>query len=254
MTRRLPFLGLLVAAIALIAGCAATTIPPVHSEPERLALARRMMDQRRWASAVELLKSYVQNNGGSADVDQARYLLGLSYLRNHDFALATSEFEQMIRDYPESDSTPSASFRLGEALFAQARQPDFDQEYTGKAIDQWHTYLETYPGHWLNPEAGHQLDLARSRIATKLLGTANLYLSLRLPGPARTYFTRVTSDYNDTLLMPQALMGLALCDALDGHRDQAIAQLKQLESRYPGNAVAGQAARERARLERKRRS
>lgn len=242
----------MLAVAALLAGCASTTIPPVHSEPERLSLARRMMDQRRWASAIELLKGYVQNNAGSADVDQARYLLGVSYLRNREFTLAGGEFEQMIREYPESDSTPSASFRLGEALFAQARQPDFDQEFTRKAIDQWHAYLETYPGHWLNAEAGRQLDLARSRIATKLLGTGNLYLSLRLPGPARAYFGRVTSDYNDTLLMPQALMGLALCDAIDGRRAEAIAQLKELESRYPGSAVASQAARERARLERKR--
>lgn len=245
---------LVLACGALLAGCAATTIPPVHSEPERLALARHMMDQRRWVSAIELLKSYVQNNGGTADVDQAHYLLATSYLRNRDWALAATECEQMIREYPESDSTPSASYRLGEALYAQAREPDFDQEYTNRAIDQWHTYLETYPGHWLNAEASRQLVLARSRVATKLLHTAELYLSLRLAGPARVYFEKVAMDYNDTILLRQAMLGLALCDALEGHGPEAIHQLEEIESRYPGTDVAARAARERARLDRKHRS
>lgn len=250
MRRGLALLSLLLLMVAL-AGCAATLIPPVHSEPERLELARRMMEKQRWASAIELLKSYVQNNAGSAEVDQAHYLLGMSYLRNKDWAFATTEFEQTVREYPESDSTPSASFRLGEALFSQARPPDFDQDFTTKAIEQWHTYLETYPDHWLNAEAGRRLVVARSRIANKLLKTAELYLSMKLPVPARVYFERVRSDYNDTLLMPGALLGLALCDALDGHRPEAIAQLRDLETRYPGSGVTERAARERVRLERK---
>src|SRR5439155_26096472 len=137
----------------------------------------------------------------------------------------------------ESDSTPSASYRLGEALFAQARQPDFDQEYTTKAIDQWRSYLDTYPGHWLNPEASRQLLVARGRLATKMLSTGELYLSLKLPGPARVYFERVRDQYGDTVLLPRALLGIALCDALQGHRAEAIAQLKQIESGYAGTSA-----------------
>ena len=250
MRRLLPLLLVLVLGGAL-GGCGASTIPPVHSEPERMALARRMMDQKRWASAIELLKTYVQHNAGGADVDQAHYLLGMSYLGNKDWALASTEFEQIVREYPESDSTPSASFRLGEALFAQSRLPDFDQEFTLKAIDQWRTYLETYPNHWLNPEANRRMLAARTRIATKLVNNGELYQSLRLPRPARAYFERVRSEYADTPLLPRALLGLALCEALEGRRAEAINQLKEIESAFAGHAAAGRAARERARLERK---
>jgi TolA-binding protein len=93
---------------------------------------------------------------------------------------------------------------------------------------------------------------ARSRLATKLQNTGELYLSLRLPGPARVYFARVRDEYGDTLLLPQTLLGLAMCDALEGHRADAIAQLKHIESGYPGSSAAERAARERARLERQR--
>lgn len=240
--------------VLLLAGCAASTIPAVHSEAERLSLARRMMTQKRWASAIELLKSYVQGNAGSADVDEARYLLGLAYLKNREWTMASTEWEQMVREFPESDSTPSASFGIGEALFAQAREPDFDQEYTVKAIDQWNSYLQAYPDHWRHAEAERRMLEARSRLAIKMLNNADLYLKMRFAAPARVYYERVRDEYGDTLLLPRALLGIALCDALEGHREAAILQLKELETRYSGHGVGASAARWRARLERKHQS
>ena len=93
--------------------------------------------------------------------------------------MAAGDFERLMRDYPESDSTPSASFRLGEALWGQSRPSDFDQESTHKALEQWEQYQRQYPGHWLNAEAERAVNRARSRLASKLLDTGNLYLKLR---------------------------------------------------------------------------
>lgn len=234
-----------------LAGCGASTVPAVHSEPERLDLAKRMMDAHRWASAEELLKSYVGNNGGGLHSDVATYLLGICYLRSRDWAMAATQFERMAREFPESDSTASASFRLGEALDGQARPPDFDQEYTTKAIDQWRTYLATYPGHWLNAEAQRHIDHARSRLALKTLRTGELYVKLKLPQPARAYFERVVDDFGDTLLLGRAMLGLARCDALEGKRDAAIGRYREIEQKFPGS-LAETAAHERSRLGHKR--
>ena len=115
-----------------LAGCGASVLPAVHSEAERLTLARRLMQQHHYANAIDLLKGYIDTNAGSADIDAAIYLLGECYLRTKDWALASTEFERLLRDYPESDSGGAASFGLGDALFGQARGPDFDQEETTK--------------------------------------------------------------------------------------------------------------------------
>jgi outer membrane assembly lipoprotein YfiO len=241
-------------ALAVLAfGCAGSLLPTVHSQAERLALARRLMEQKKWVSATELVKSYIQNNAGSAEVDQAIYLLGECYLRQKDWGSAAVEFERLIRDYPESDSTPAASFRLGEALYGQARPPDFDQEYTNKALSQWDLYLRSYPGHWLNGEAERKIALGRGRLGIKLLNTGRLYVKLKLPGPARVYFQRVDQDFGDTVLRGEARLGLALCDALDGRREQALDELSAIEAEFVGQPAAAHAARERARLERRHR-
>jgi outer membrane protein assembly factor BamD len=135
-------------------------------------------------------------------------------------------------------------------MWGQSRGPDFDQDYTQRAIDEWQHYLRDYPGHWLNAEAERRVLQGRSRLADKWVHTGELYLKLNQPKPARLYFTRVAEEFSDTSATPRAQLGLALCDAHDGKRTEAIARLKEVETRYAGQPVAERAARERKRLER----
>jgi outer membrane assembly lipoprotein YfiO len=242
-------LGLLAA--SALAGCAAGVLPAVHSERERLDIARRMAARRDYTDAIEMLKTFIANNAGSAEADHAIYLLGDCYLKQKDWALGAVEFERLTRDYPESDSAGSASFQLGVALYGQAREPDFDQDFTRRAETQWENYLHAFPGHWLNAEADHRVQLARIRLANKLANTGHLYVKLRQLEPARVYFHRVETEYADTPVLGDAWIGLALCDALEKKRDAAIARLKDVETRFAGRPVAARAARERERLQKK---
>jgi outer membrane protein assembly factor BamD (BamD/ComL family) len=233
---------------ALLAGCSAGTLPAVHSEPERLALAQRMAAKKDFVDAISLLKTYIDNNGGSAEVDHAVMLLGECYLGTREFASAAVEFERLLREFPESDSCASGSYRLGEAYFGQSKPPDFDQEQTLKAIEQWRAYLTAYPGHWANELAHHSLQTARMRLATKWLNDADLYFKLRQIGPARVYYQRVEVTFSDLPQLGDAWYGLAQCDVSERHYDSAIARLKQIEERFPGRPIAVTAAHARERL------
>lgn len=235
----------------LVVGCGAGILPAIHSEAERLEVGRRMHAKGEYASAAELLKVYVSNNVGAGDVDQAIFLLGHCHLKTRDWVGATGEFERLLRDYPESDSSAAARFYLAEAEFAQSRGPDFDQEHTVKALEAWQRYLHDFPGHWQNGEAAGRILACRTRLADKLVRTGVLYLKLKLPEPARVYFRRVTLEFPDTVWVPEAEMGLAMCDLSQGKRDEALAQFKGIEERYAGQSVAERAARERKRLERR---
>jgi len=238
-------------ALAGLAGCAAGTLPTVSSEPERIEAARRAMAKREWTVAIELFKTYITNNAGGRDIDQAVYWLGECYAGAREWPSAQVEFERLLRDYPESDSAGSAAYRLGEALYGQTRPPDFDQEFTRKALVQWQNYVVSYPGHWRNAQATARIAEVRDRLARKLLATGQLYRKLNLPDPARVYFRRVIDDYAESSSAGEARLELALCDALQGRRAEAIEQLKRLEAEHPGEPAAKRAAEERARLERR---
>jgi outer membrane protein assembly factor BamD len=238
--------------LALLAvGCGAHMLPAMRSDSERLATARRLREQGDCADAIEVLKTYLTNAAGAAQVDEAVYWLGDCYLRTKDWALAAGEFERLLRDYPESDSSAAASFALGEAYFGQAGREDFDQEFTVRALEQWRAYLRDHPGHWRQAEGERRVAAARARLANKMVRTGNLYLKLRLWEPARVYFLNVEEEYSGTPAASEARLGLALCAAGQGRRDDAIAELKQLEADHPDPRVAERAARARKRLERR---
>lgn len=240
----------LVLAALSLAGCGASTLPRVTSDADRLEAARRLAQDREWLSAIDVLKTYIERNAGSASVDEAIYLLGECHLRSKDYPNAVLEFERLVRDYPESDSSGAAAFRLGEALFGQSRPVDFDQDFTTRALEQWMSYRRDYPGHWLNGEADRRIATCRARLATKLINTAELYLKLRQFDAARVYFRRVEQEYADTPLLGDALIGLARCDALEGRWEEASADLRDIEERFPGTPLGNHAARERERIER----
>ncbi len=237
------------AALAVLAGCGASTLPPVRGDAERFEVARRLAAQGSRAPAIELLKGYIERNAGASDVDEALYLLGECYLGRKEWTAAQLEFERLLRDYPESDSGGSAALRLGDALFGQARGPDFDQEYTEKALAQWLRYREAFPQHWRAAEGERRIAEARDRLARKLLRSADLYVRLRMAVPARVYYERVLAEFGDLALAGRADIGLAVCDRLDGHKAAAIERLRRIEAERAGTPAADAARRERLRTE-----
>ncbi|HET7224953.1 MAG TPA: outer membrane protein assembly factor BamD [Candidatus Eisenbacteria bacterium] len=234
---------------AALAGCAAGTMPAVHSEAERLSLGRQALANKQYNIAVELLKGYVQNNAGGAEVDHAIELLGEAYLKLREWTDAQAQFERVTRDFPESDSAGSAAWRLGEAMWGQSRGPDFDQENTRKALAQWQTYLRDYPGHWANALAQARVAQARTRLADQYVDHARLYLKNGILGPARMWFQRTIDEYGDTPRRADAELGLATVMAKQGHRSDALAALRAVETQYPGTATAHEAAEQRHHLE-----
>jgi len=231
-------------ALGALAGCGGSVIPSIHSEAERMTVARRLMNEGEITGAVGLLKGYIERNAGASDVDAAVYLLGECYLRQKEWSSAQVEFERVLRDYPESDSSGAAAFRLGDALFGQARGPDFDTEFVQKALSQWLEYRAGHPGHWRQGEADERIRRARDILARKLLTSARLYTRLRMVTPARVYYERILTEYGDLGLAGEAEIGLAICDRLQGRKEEAIARLERIERDHANQPAAAAARKE----------
>ena len=235
---------------ALLAGCGATILPQIHNEANRVTVARRLYDRGEYASVVDMLSGYTATGTGSADIDQAVYLLGNAYLKQKDFPGAQAQFERIARDYPESDSAAAASYRLGEAFLGQSRTSDFDQEFTLKALEQMRRVVQDVPGSAWAELAEQRIAECRVRLARKLWRSGDLYVKQNLYEPALVYFRSVINDYSDTPVLGEALIGVAIADARLGRKDTALVVLRDLETRFAGRELGMRAAHARAQVER----
>jgi outer membrane protein assembly factor BamD len=236
--------------LAFLAGCGGSIMPQIHDEGGRLELARQLYAKGDAALAIEVLAPFSTSGNGSANVDEAVYLLGLCHLRIRDYPAALADFERIQRDYPESDSAASAAFRQGEALWGQARGPDFDQEYTLKALDQWMAFRRDHPDHWLANAATQRIAEARARLATKIYQTGDLYVKLKEYDSAKRYFRDVLTEYSDSPVYGDALIGWAVASARMGDRDTAFVMLNNLEQEFAGKPLGERAARTKAQMAR----
>lgn len=229
-------------------GCGASVLQSVHSDTNRVAIARGLYERHQYALAVDVLSNYALTGTGSADIDQAVYLLGLSYMGQKEWASAQTQFERIGRDYPESDSASAAIYQLGEAMFGQSRPSDFDQEFTLKALQQWEGYVRTSPADVYVGRAEMRIGECRTRLARKLWRSGDVYMKQRLYGPAKKYFGDIISEYADTPILGDAILGNAAADARLGQRDSALVVLRGLEQQFAGQPLGLKAAALRAKM------
>lgn len=249
MLRRVRSVFAAAALAALVAGCGAAVVPQIMNDSARVPLARTLYERGDYALAVEVLTSYAQSGAGNADIDEAIYLLGLTYLRQRDWTNSQVQFERILRDYPESDSASSASYQLGEALFGQSRKPDFDQEFTLKALAQWEEFVKAWPDDPHASRATERIGECRTRLARKLWRSGDIYLKQAHYQPAKVYFRGILDEYADTPVYGDALIGMALADARLGQKDSALTVLRGLETEFAGKPLGAQAAKWRAKVE-----
>ncbi len=236
-------------AAGTLAGCGAAVVPSIHSDASRVTIARGLYERREFTLAVDVLSQYATTGTGNADIDQAVYLLGLSYLGQKDWVNAQSQFERIGRDYPESDSASAAAFQLGEALYGQSRPSDFDQEFTLKALQQYENYLRDFAGASYAARADHRVAELRTRLARKLWRNGDVYVKQRLYLPAKRYFADIIEQYADTPVLGDAILSNAIADAKLGKRDSALAVLRGLEQQFPGQPLGVKAQALRLKME-----
>jgi outer membrane protein assembly factor BamD len=187
--RSTPLRLLLVLALLVAAGCSAVHRPLAPATPaDQLRIARLRYDNRDYLEAISLLQQFIQFNAQSPDLDEAHFLLGMSYVQRKEWPLSTGEFIIVTSDFPDSPRLPDAHYWLGVSYWRQARPAPYDQEFTRRALSQWQRFLNLYPDHPRAAEARQAYQDGRSRLAEKSVKNGRLYVTLKLWGPALVYF------------------------------------------------------------------
>ena len=226
---RLPSrLGLLLAALALLAaGCATGGGRPLApaSGPDQLRVAKLNYDQHQYTDAIELLKGYLQFQTGAPDLDEAHFLLGMSYIKREEWPLAATEFQVLVTDFADSPRLADAHYWLGIAYWKQTRSAPYDQDMTRRAMGQFDRFLTLFPEHPQAQEIKQLRLTGRDRLAEKAYRNGRLYLKLHYWEPARYYFALVRTDYPESRWAERALSGQAAALGALGRAAEARALL-----------------------------
>jgi outer membrane protein assembly factor BamD len=212
---------------ALASGCGGS-LKEQQSGVADYERGKAAFDQSNWYDAIADLKTYVEQYPGTEKTDDALYYLGEAYFRNKDFALASGQFDRLIRDFPQSPLQPDALFLLARCDDVSSRPPPLDQTETLRAIDRYRQFLDSYPEHTKASEARERLAALRERLAEKRFRNGRLYAKLHQDAAASFYLEGVLKDYAETRWAGDAALLLAEIYVRQGKRDEAIAALRRI--------------------------
>jgi outer membrane protein assembly factor BamD len=222
--RRLAPLGLLF----LLAGCAGSLHEQIPSGTASYQSGKAAFDRQDWTDAIADLKAYVEQYPGTELTDDALYYLGLGYVNLKDYALASSQFDRLVRDFPATPYAPAALYWLARCDDFQSHPAPLDQTETRRAMDRYNQFLSQYPEDSLAVPARERLAALRDRLAEKRFRNAKLYCKLKQYPAASLYLHDVLSEYPNSRWAGEAALLLAEVQERLGKKDEAARTLRDL--------------------------
>lgn len=185
---------------------------------------------------------------------EAQYYLGKTYLLSKRAYLAAAAFENLLRDYPDSDLKEEAQFFIGDSFFLA-------EDYNG-AIAKYQRFISLYPESPLRVSATFRIGSAYFQKKDFVEARANFQAVLdRYPkdffAPIAAYciaeshlvagqyreamfaYTKVITAYPETIkVSPLARFKLAWASYQVGDFTQAVRTAENFLALYPTNALA----------------
>ena len=144
--------------------------------------------------ATEILKRYPC----APSADRLRFLIGSTYFQWGDYEEAISNFEHVVRDYPESPLAHTALFLSGKSHICQYQGSDYEAEHLVAAKEIFEEYLRLYPTHEKAGEVKDSLRDACEKLALRDWNVAQFYLRADREDSAAVYLKIILTNYPDT--------------------------------------------------------
>lgn len=145
---------------------------------ERYSYAKKYFNTEKYKRAAELLETVVPYLRGTAEGEDALYLLARAYYADRAYKEAAEVFQKYYTTYPNGEYTELARFYSGYGLAQQMPDPRLDQEPTYRAIKELQLFVDYYPESEKAKEATQLLFDLQENLARKELLNVQLYYNL----------------------------------------------------------------------------
>ena len=167
---------------------------------------------------------------------------------------AVVSYEQFAKLHPKHPQGDFAMYRVGESYWKDApEEVNREQEFTAKAIEEWHKLLASYPDSKYTVEARQLILSGRKRLAEHAVFISDFYCRKKIYHSCAFRFLQVDKDFPEFPAIRRSAL-LAAADAMDKvakekemdpdqennlfSRDKTPAQIREEAAKARANAAA----------------
>lgn len=169
----------IIPALALLSSCSEyTKVMKSRDIDYKFEYAKRAYDEKKYVQAQTVLNEIYTPLRGTANGEDALFLLAMSYYGNKDYLNSNVFFKTYYQRYPKGKYAELSRFYSGYGFYLDSPDPQLDQSYTVKAIEELKNFLEAFPKSEKVPEAQKAIFEMQDKLTLKELQNAQLYYNL----------------------------------------------------------------------------
>ncbi|MBD5356415.1 MAG: outer membrane protein assembly factor BamD [Bacteroides sp.] len=144
----------------------------------RFDFAKRAFDQRKFSQASTVLETIYTPLRGTANGEEALFLLAMSYYENKDYLNSGLYFKTYYSRYPRGKFAELSRFYSGYGYYLDSPDPQLDQSQTIKAIEELQGFIDYFPQSDKVSIAQNAIFEMQDKLTLKELQNAQLYYNL----------------------------------------------------------------------------
>ena len=170
---------MLLGAASVLTGCGEyVKVQKSNDYNYKFEYAKRAFAEKKYQQAATLLKDCITVFKGSDKAEESLYLLAMSCFENKDYISSGAYFQKYYERYPKGKYTEPARYYCGFGYYLDSPDPQLDQTYTLKAIEELQAFLDYFPRSEKVPQAQNAIFELQDKLTLKQLQNAQLYYNL----------------------------------------------------------------------------
>lgn len=235
---------ILLAAAIIFSACGSSKNDINTDDPQKaFDIAKRKYDKREYVDAIDDFSLIKIRFPGTEVSDKVQFYLASSYYYQKEYILAAYEFESFVKNFPLSPLMPEAKYMLGNTYYGLSPKFSLDQQFTKEAINQYLSFIESYPQDKNVTDAENKIKELRNKLAYKDYWTAGLYMKTDNYKAASLYFQAVYDEYIDSDWADDAMVGQAEAYISGRKYDNARKILEKFYKLFPNSNLKSKADR-----------
>lgn len=147
----------LLACIALLSSCTEfTKVMKSRDVDYKFDYAKRAYDAKKYMQAYQVLSEIYTPLRGTPNGEEALFLLAMSCFQNKDYENSAAYFKTYYTRYPKGKFTELSRYYSGYGYYLDSPDPQLDQTYTIKAIEELKDFLEFFQTARKSPRLAKQ--------------------------------------------------------------------------------------------------
>jgi len=183
--------------LLMILGCSKKQ-RQVLAAADQYKLAKELYDKGKYFKAQTEFENLIYTYPGNTVIDTAQFYLGMCQYNQKNYGLAAGEYKRLLTAYPQSKFADDSQYHIGMCHYNMSPKYSLDQNETFLAIDEFNSFLSSYPTSEYIGEARQRVKELEDKLARKSFTSGRLYFKMHDYQSALTYFSFVRDNYPAT--------------------------------------------------------